>query len=144
MDFEAANFSELLALLLEHQVPYPDALVLAADSSGDPRLARGARELAQSLERGETASEGMQHVVLGTFPPMLRWVIVSGQTQGSLVEALRELATLYRRRAEFESEKLKILLPTILMVGIGAVTVLFYGIALFTPFVNLLFQLSTS
>jgi general secretion pathway protein F len=134
VDFESANFSELLALLLEHQVPYPAALVLAADSSGDLRLARGSRNLAEALARGETASSGMQHVVFGTFPPMLRWVLASGQAQGSLVESLRELGTLYRRRAEFESEKLKILLPTILMIGIGASAVLFYSVTLFTPF----------
>jgi type II secretory pathway component PulF len=142
IDFEAANFSELLALLIEHQVPYPAALVLAADSSGDARLARGSRGLAEALSRGETASIGMQQVALGTFPPMLRWVLTSGQVQGSLVESLRELATLYRRRAEFESEKLKVLLPTILMVGIGASAVLFYGVSLFAPFINMLYQLS--
>ena len=86
----------------------------------------------------------MQQVKLGTFPPMLRWVLASGQVQGSLVESLRELATLYRRRAEYESEKLKIFLPAMLMVGIGASAVLFYSMSLFAPFVHLLYQLSDS
>ena len=34
-NYETANFSELLGLLLEHQVPYPAALVLAAESTGN-------------------------------------------------------------------------------------------------------------
>jgi type II secretory pathway component PulF len=144
IDVESANFSELLALLLEHQVPYPSALVLAADSSGDPRLSRGSRSLAEALSRGESSSVGIQHVALGTFPPMLRWVLASGQVQGSLVESLRELTTLYRRRAQFKSEKLKIVLPTVLMVGIGGSAVLFYSVSLFGPFVHLLNQLSQS
>ena len=57
-NYETANFSELLALLLEHHVAYPSALVLAAESTGNPRLTRGARQLAEAVTRGEPAGDG--------------------------------------------------------------------------------------
>src|SRR5205823_4047680 len=47
--FEAANFAQLLAMLVEQQVPYPAAIVLAADSSGDPALARAGRAVAAAV-----------------------------------------------------------------------------------------------
>ena len=56
--YETANFAELLALLLEHQVTYPEALVLAAESTGNPRLMRGARVLAEAISRGEAVPRG--------------------------------------------------------------------------------------
>ncbi len=55
-DYEAANFAELLALLLEHRVPYPSALVLAGDATGAPALAGGARRAAEAMARGEPAA----------------------------------------------------------------------------------------
>ena len=81
-DYEAANFSELLALLLEHRVPYPSAMVLAAEATGNPRI-RGAaapprRSAAASRRRRWQTSDR------GAFPPMLRWALATGQAQGSL------------------------------------------------------------
>ncbi len=51
-NYEGANFCELLALLLEHEVTFPEALELAAESTGNPRLLRRrARPLASDRER---------------------------------------------------------------------------------------------
>ena len=97
-NYETANFSELLGLLLEHRVPYPSALVLAAESTGDARLTRGARQLAEAIARGESAAAALGQIDRGTFLPMMRWVLATGQEQGSLVAALHNLADVYRKR----------------------------------------------
>src|SRR5262249_22327231 len=141
-DYEAANFAELLALLLEHQVPYPSALVLAAEATGDPRLGRGARQVAASLERGEPAGLALEAVDRHAFLPLLRWVLATGQVQGSLVKALENVAELYRKRAKFQAEKLYVFLPTLLLLLIGGAAALLYGLALFVPATNLLRQLT--
>jgi general secretion pathway protein F len=141
-DYETANFTELLALLLEHQVPYPSALVLAAESGGDPRVVRGARQVAEALTHGEPIATAVQTAGRGAFLPMLRWVLATGQAQGSLVGALRDLADLYRKRAQYQAEKLHVFLPTILLVVLGAAVTLFYGLALFIPVVKMLRELS--
>ena len=55
-DYETSNFAGLLGLLLEHEVAYPAALVLAADATGDANLARGATQMAAAIERGDPAT----------------------------------------------------------------------------------------
>jgi type II secretory pathway component PulF len=141
-NYETANFSELLGLLLEHQVPYPSALVLAAESTGNPRLTQGARQLATAIGRGESAATALGSIDRGTFLPMMRWVLATGEQQGSLVAALHNLADVYRKRAHFQADKLAVFLPTILMIVIGASATLFYCLALFVPLANMLRQLT--
>jgi len=137
-NYETANFSELLGLLLEHRVPYPSAIVLAAESTGNPRMTQGAHQVAAAIERGESAATALSRVDRGTFLPMLRWVLVTGHEQGSLEKALANLADVYRKRALYQAEKLAVFLPTILMIAIGAGAVLFYGLAVFVPLTSLL------
>ena len=141
-NYETANFSELLGLLLEHRVPYPRAIVLAADSTGDARLSRGARQLAEAISRGESAASALGRIDRKTFLPMMRWVLATGQEQGSLVAALHNLAGVYRTRARYQADKLSVFLPTILMIAIGASATLAYGLALFIPLSNMLRELA--
>ncbi len=143
-NYEAANFAELLALLLEHQVTFPKALVLAAESTGNARLTRGASALADAISRGEPAAGALASIDRHAFLPMLRWVLATGPEQGSLSGALRNLGGHYRKRGKYQAEKLAIFLPTVLMIAIGASATMFYALALFLPVVNLLSQLSAS
>ena len=73
---------------------------------------------------------------------MMRWVLATGQEQGSLVAALHNLADVYRKRAQYQADKLSVFLPTVLMIAIGASATLFYGLALFIPLTNLLRELT--
>jgi type II secretory pathway component PulF len=141
-NYESANFAELLGLLLEHRVPYSSAIVLAAESTGNPRIAEGARQLSEAVARGESAATALGKIDRRTFLPMMRWVLATGQEQGSLVAALHNLADVYRKRAQFQADKLTVFLPTILMIVIGASATLFYGLALFIPLANLLRELT--
>jgi type II secretory pathway component PulF len=144
VDYETANFSELLALLLEHHVVYPSALILASEATGNEKLKRGAAQVAEAVKRGEPAVTALSTIDHESFLPMLRWVLATGQEQGSLVAALYNLAELYRKRANYQAEKLYVFLPTILIVGIGGTATLFYALALFLPLINLLRELGMS
>lgn len=141
-DFEAANFAELLALLLEHRVPYPSAIVLAAEAAGAPRMAAGARRVAEAIARGEPAASAVGAAGRGCFPPMLQWTLAAEQVQGSVGDALHHLAEIYRRRAIYRGEQIAVYLPMILTMGIGAGAVAFYAISLFLPLVEMLRGLS--
>jgi type II secretory pathway component PulF len=141
-NYETANFAELLGLLLDHHVPYPSALVLAAESTGDARMARGARQLADGLTRGEPAAIALKKVDRKTFLPMTRWVLATGAEQGSLVAALHNLAEVYRKRAQYQSDRLAVFLPTVLMIGIGATATFLYALAVFIPLTNLLREIT--
>ena len=141
-DFEAANFAELLALLLEHQVPYPSALVLAAEAAGAPRLIDGAGRVAEAIRGGAPVATAVEAAGRGAFPPMLRWTLATGQAQGSLGSALHHMAELYRKRARYRAEQIAVFLPMIFTLGVAGSAVALYAITLFLPLVEILNGLS--
>jgi general secretion pathway protein F len=143
-DYETANFCELLALLLEHHVAYPRALVLAAEPTGDPRLIAAMHQIAAAVTRGEPVKPAVAAADRRAILPMLRWVLASGQDQGSLVAGLRHLTDLYRKRAAYQAEKLYIFLPIVLLIAIGAGATLIYGLALFIPVIEMLRELAST
>jgi type II secretory pathway component PulF len=129
--FEAASFADLLALLVEHGVPFPQALRLAGDASGDAAMSQTSRNVAAAVERGEEPSAGL--IRGGAFPPLLRWVVATGPRQGDLPKALRMMAERYRGDARFQADKIRVMLPTIMLLAIGATATGLYALALFGP-----------
>lgn len=138
--FEASSFADLLALLLEHKVPYPDAVRLAGEASGDPALARAGRDVAAAVERGESAESALRGTT--ALPPLLAWVVATGPRQGDLISALRRMAGRYRSDARFQGEKIRVFIPTILLFVIAFGSTLVYALLVFLPLSSLYFQLS--
>jgi general secretion pathway protein F len=143
VDYEAAGFADLTALLVEHGVAYPTAVTLAADSTGNAEMTEGAREFAAAVEHGEHPAQAIQHIPATSFPSLLRLALAAGTEQRSLVETMRNLAPMYRKRGTYQAEKLQIFLPTMLMLGIGGSATLFYGLTLFLPLATLLLGVSS-
>ncbi|WZO99921.1 type II secretion system F family protein [Isosphaeraceae bacterium EP7] len=136
----AANFAEMLALLLDHGVPYAESLRLAARATGDVALARHSGRLAEADERGEPISVAMA----AELPPLLAWLMSSGGGgERGRVGALRAVAASYRRRAIERASLIRVFLPTILLLVVGGTTVLAYGLTLFVPVSELLSRLSS-
>jgi len=132
----AATFADLLALLVENNVPLGEAFTLAANACGDRRLIGAAEEFARSLDRGATLAEaGGVH---GSLPPLLRWLMASGRQQGTLLPALRHAAQTYHRRAQHRAEVARALLPVLLVVAVGGSLTLAYALALFIPYTSML------
>lgn len=141
-DYQSAGFAELLALLLENRVAYPRAVALAAEATGDRRMIADARTLAEGLERGESTRTALAADSFRNVSPMLRWVLAYGQTEGSVVHALRSLAPMYRSRAGFKAEKLRVLLPSLMILAVGATATLLYALTLFLPLSGMLDKLA--
>ncbi|MFO0953178.1 MAG: type II secretion system F family protein [Isosphaeraceae bacterium] len=129
--FQASSFCELTALLIEHGVPYPEALRLAGAASGDRRLVRSSEALAGSVEAGGTGAEVAAGA--GAFPPLLAWVLATGAAQGNLPASLRRMADRYRADARFQGEKMRILLPAVLLFAVGATSTFLYALVIFLP-----------
>ena len=140
----ASGFAGLLALLVEHRVPLPEGIELAAAASGDPAMGREGRALAEALRRGDALADGLRGAGAGpgSFPPLLRWLMVTGERQGRLADALRHAAETYRRIALARADAIRTVLPTVLMLAIGATATLVYALTLFVPFTTLLNDLS--
>lgn len=136
----AAHFSDLLALMIDHEVPLPKALILAANASGDHALIQDAERMSASLERGAPLYETLREAT--SLPALLRWLMSAGYQQGSLANALSLGAETYRRRAMGQADVLRIFLPTALLILLGATTTLVYMLTLFVPMASLLGELS--
>jgi general secretion pathway protein F len=137
---QTANFAELLGLLVENQVRLPESLRLAAETTGSSHMAEGVGRLAASLEGGGSLAEGLRRVP--AIPPFLCWLIGSGVEAGVLAKSLRHAAATYRETARYQSQLLKVLLPVVLVLAVGATVTAGYALTLFVPFTSLLFELA--
>lgn len=140
-DHQSAGFAEMLALLLEHKVAYSEAVSLAAEATGSKALIDDAHAFSKNLEQGRSAGEALRGVPDPAFSPLLRWILANDQ-QGSIVQALRNLAPMYRKRAAFRAEKLRLFLPSIVMILVGSSATLLYALTLFLPLTSMLSRLA--
>jgi general secretion pathway protein F len=132
-----ATFLDLLALLIESQTPLPEAMMLAAEASGDPPTLQLARQVTAALESGQTApARG------SAFPPLVNWLLLATGRDGALLPAVRHAAAAYHRRTRRQSDLLRLLLPIVLTIVVaGGVTAL-YALALFAPYTAMLRSLA--
>ncbi len=140
-NFRRANFCDLMAMLLDHHVPLPEASLLAAEAAGDRPLQRVAARIASGVTSGHSLSDCL--AVGRELPPFVSWMLICGERQGTLVVTLRQVADVLRQRAASQSDWLRIMLPTFLVVFIGGTAVLAYALAVFVPMSQLLHALGT-
>jgi general secretion pathway protein F len=146
----AASFADMLALLVEHQTPLGEAVVLAAETTGDPRLTLAAKQLAADISAGIASGrpsgepEASAPGAATEIPPLLRWLIATGGNQATFAAALRDAADTYRRRAIRRADWLRLYLPMLLTLGIGGTVVAVYALSLFVPWTSMLYQLTQS
>lgn len=124
--YQVATFTDLLAMLVEHRVPLPEAVVLAADATGGRRLVEASREVAAAVRRGEPL--GPQIPAVRRFPPLVVWLMSRGQSQDALPKALRQAAEMYHQRACYQGEAARIFVPLFLTMVIGGGVTLLYAL----------------
>ena len=135
-----ATFAEVLALLVEQQVPLGESLVLAAQASGDGNLVEGAKQVAERLERGELLRH--RDDLPAGFPPLLGWIFIAGMLQHNLPETLRRSARIYRARAARTAHWTAVCGPLVLTVVVGGSAVLVCALLAFFPIFQMLYQLT--
>lgn len=138
-DGRTATFADLLRLMHLHRVPLPEALVLAADASGDRTLSHGAREIAGRLEAGAVLRS--RNDLPAGFPPLLGWSLMTGAGQEGIGRALAASAEMYRQRSEQTVQRSTTYLPIVLTAVIGGGAVLLHSLLIFLPFTRMLYQL---
>lgn len=138
-----ATFCELLGLLVEHQVPLAEGVLLAADASGDGQIRAEAHDLAQRIGRGQPPEPATRHR-RAAIPPLLAWTLAHDQPEVDLPAALSAAADTYYRRAEHLSDWSQLYLPMILTLGIGGTATIIYGILVMAPWFFFLHQLATT
>lgn len=131
-----ATFAEVLALLVENRVPLDEAVVLAAEASGDRRMVPAARQWAAALRGGETP--GRPLTGRKEFPPLLMWLMATADRHTALLPALKHAAETYHRRAQDQAELARVFLPVVFTLAVGGTVVLLYALTLFVPYTSML------
>jgi type II secretory pathway component PulF len=134
-----ARFARLMGLLLDQQVPLPDALRLTAAGLRDANLARGCRGLADDVAKGRVLYESM--AAHRQFPASLTPIIEWGQRAPALADAFRAAAEMFEGRLRVQGNLLDAMLAPIMFLAI----ITFVGafvVAMFLPLLSLITKLS--
>ncbi|MFM7592776.1 MAG: hypothetical protein ACKO85_13400, partial [Isosphaeraceae bacterium] len=134
-DWRTAHWAELMAMLLENETPEPEALELSAVAYGDRKLAERLTALATHLRSGhrpdykDWSSCGLPAVAIWA----MNW---SGPLENR-VSSLRMMAASYANNARHRMNVSFSVIPIIMLVTIGGLFTLFYGLLLFLPITSL-------
>ncbi|MGD9648092.1 MAG: type II secretion system F family protein [Pirellulales bacterium] len=95
-----ARWSRMVAQLLDAEVPLPQAISLAGESTGDADLAAASRQAAQSLAQGQPLAQalGMSTAFPRSLGPMLNWSSNQHQLTTVLLAAGDSFAVRARRQ----------------------------------------------
>jgi general secretion pathway protein F len=126
-----AQFTEILALQLEHGAPLAPSFTLAANATEDRRLRREALLVSSELGDGQSLTRSLQSV--RSLPPLVRWMLASAEKQGTLAATLRQLSAMYRRQALRRAAIIKVWFPVAMTVFFTTVIGLSYALAFFLP-----------
>jgi type II secretory pathway component PulF len=134
-----AEMSRLMAALVQHRVPLPDALRLSADAVRDANVADICRTLAGEVEQGRDLATLV--VVTPRLPtsmaPLLRW----GQGAARLDEAFVSCAEMLEGRVRMRAALLRSILPPFVFIITAMLAVaLFLGYV--APLVTLIQNLT--
>jgi type IV pilus assembly protein PilC len=125
-----AHFCEVVGYLLRHQVPLPEALRMAAMTSGNAYVVQTIEATARQVERGRPLSESMKET--GFYPRSLVWMVETAEKQEQVGEVLEESAAMYRDMVDDWSERVYWLLQPFLLFMIGGLIFLVV-VALYLP-----------
>lgn len=131
-----AAFTELLAILVDHEVPLPEAFRLAGEASSDPVMAMTARQVNMGLTEGHPLG-----IVLrgqGLVPEWVAWMAGLGEKRGSLGQTLHMIAEMYRRQVEMRATILRSVLPPFMIILTAGLFTGVFVLALMLPMIKLI------
>jgi type II secretory pathway component PulF len=134
-----SEFCHLVGLLVEAEMPLPEALSLAGEGVKDASLARASRELRLSVEQGRTLSESL--VLWPSCPAGLLEILDGSEGRGDLAPSLHMAGEMFEARARTQSSFISTVFSVLTVVtviwGVGLVVS-----ALYLPLYTLLRKLS--
>lgn len=131
-----SSLADLLALLVSHDVPLPEAIELASGAVGSVQIERGGKELADRLKRGEKIDR-----VPAGFPPLIAWTLTGGGDPQRLPQILRRTAETYRDEFNRRGQWLQLYVPLATAAACGTIVML-YALLTLLPWIAIMHQLS--
>jgi type II secretory pathway component PulF len=135
----AAGFSRLLAVLVDNEIPLPEALNLAGQGVREQNIHEACITFSQGVESGSRLSE-----LLADSPDLPRSLVPFveyGEEQGDLADALRVASNLFLDRLRLRAALLRSVSPPVIFIAVSLV-VLLTVVSLLFPLINLIQGLS--
>jgi type II secretory pathway component PulF len=131
-----AAFTDLLAILIDYELPLPEAFFMAGAASSEPVMAATSQEVYEALKQGMPLG-----IVLrgrGLVPEWVSWMTGLGERRGTLGQTLHHVAEMYRRQVEMRAALLRSLLPPFLIIFTAGLFLGFFVVAVMFPIFKLL------
>jgi len=127
---QVGRFTRTLQLLLDSGLPVFQAMDVARPTLGSALMERHMQEAQELVKRGGSVAESLR--AAHCFPPLVTHMVAVGESGGTLVAVLDELASYYER---FLDESLRILTALLepLMILVVGVLVGFCVLAMILP-----------
>jgi type II secretory pathway component PulF len=129
-------FADLMAVLVEYQLPLPEAFRLAGGATSDPLMAHDAEDIHGLLTEGASLNEALRG--RGLLPEWVAWMAGAGEQRNALAPTLRQIAELYRRQVEARAALLRTVLPAFMIIATAGLLVGIFAITTMLPMVKLL------
>ncbi|MGL4424082.1 MAG: type II secretion system F family protein [Gemmataceae bacterium] len=133
-------FTELLGMLVEYEVPLPEAFQLAGNASPDPIMQGKALRVRDELQNGTSLGEAFRG--RGLVPEWVAWMSGLGESRGDLGAAFRQVSLVYKRQVEARATVLKTVLPPFIILIVAFCLTGFFAMAILLPMIRLLEGLS--
>jgi general secretion pathway protein F len=130
-DLDHCQAAALLQVLLEHHVPLPRALRLSAASTASQSLRQSFEQLAGAIEEGRPLKVALERAP--RLPTLIRRVFTLEHVEAGLPSALRQVTTIFRRRALRQIDWLRAVFAPAFLAVVGGGATLMYALALFLP-----------
>jgi type II secretory pathway component PulF len=131
-----AAFTELLAILVDNELPLPEAFQLAGEACSEPIMAGAARQVSEELSHGKPLGEVLQG--RGLVPEFVSWQAGWGERRGTLGATLHQVAEMYRRQVEMRAALLRSVLPPFLVIFTAGLFIGAFVFAIMVPMYKLL------
>jgi type IV pilus assembly protein PilC len=114
-----SRFSRNLGTMLKSGVPILQSLEIVGETSGNLVLERAARDVQESVRRGESLAGPLsQHEV---FPPMVVQMLAVGEDTGAMDTMLEKIAEFYDQEVEATTESLTSLIEPLMIAVLGGI-----------------------
>lgn len=133
------EFCRLLSLLVQHRVPLPEGIRLAASGVRDADLRAACFDLAMRVDSGQSLSEAA--IGTGRFPKDLLHLFQWADRDGDFADGLQTASEMLSAQSRVHSHSMAVICEPAVAVLLGGVVGLTV-IALFMPLVKLLNDLS--
>lgn len=136
---QTSQVTDILHMLMRHDVPLPQALTLASQGVDNAYLRQAMEECRAEVEAGRSMVEPLRK--FPNLPPVFVEMLAVGEYSGQLDATLRHLSRFLRRQLTNASDRFAVILQPVMLVSTGLLVILVV-LAFFTTYFDVITQIA--